>query len=282
MLSINKDTFTFSFQSSFLFLFLTLFFWPGAPMNYWTVVRVDVFVSFLILEENIHSVTVKYDVQFSRSVVSDSLRPHESQHARPPCPSWTPRVYPNSCPSSQWCHPAISSSVVPFSFCPQFLPASGSFPISQLFAWGGKSIGVSASTLVLPMNTQDLSPLEWTGWISLQVQGTLKSLLQHHSSKASVFQHSAFFMVQLSPLYTTIGKTIALTVWAFVGKMTSLLFKTLSGFVLTFLSSSKHFLISWLWSLSTVALEPKKRISVTGFHFCPFICHEWWDRLPWS
>ena len=140
MLSINKDTFTFSFQSSFLFLFLTLFFWPGAPMNYWTVVRVDVFVSFLILEENIHSVTVKYDVQFSRSVVSDSLRPHESQHARPPCPSWTPRVYPNSCPSSQWCHPAISSSVVPFSFCPQFLPASGFFPMSQLFAWGGQSI----------------------------------------------------------------------------------------------------------------------------------------------
>ena len=103
--------------------------------------------------------------------MSDSLRPHESQHARPPCPSPTPGVYSNSCPSSQWCHPAISSSVVPFSSCPQSLPASGSFPTSQLFAWGGQSIGVSASASVLPMNTQDWSPLGWTGWISLQSKG---------------------------------------------------------------------------------------------------------------
>ena len=106
-------------------------------------------------------------VQFSRSVVSDSLRPHESQHARLPCPSPTPRVHPNSFGSSRWCHPAISSSVIPLS-CPQSLPASESFPVSQLFTWGGQSIGVSASTSVLPMNTQDWSPLEWTGWISLQ------------------------------------------------------------------------------------------------------------------
>ena len=110
-------------------------------------------------------------VQFSLSVVSDSLRPHELQHARPPCASPTPRVYSNSCPLSQWCHPAISSSVVLFSFCPQSLPASGSFPLSQLFAWGGQSIGVSASATVLPMNTQDWSPLGWTGWISLQSKG---------------------------------------------------------------------------------------------------------------
>ena len=110
-------------------------------------------------------------VQFSRSVVSDSLRPHEPQHARPPCPSPTPRVFPNPCPSSRWCHPAISSSVIPFSFCPQSLPASGSFPVSQLFACGGQSIGVSASASVLPMNTQDWSPLGWTGWISLQSKG---------------------------------------------------------------------------------------------------------------
>ena len=94
-------------------------------------------------------------VQFSLSVVSDSLRPHESQHARPPCPSPTPGVYSNSCPSSRWCHPAISSSVIPFSCCPQSLPASGSFPMSQLFKWDGQSAGVSASTSVLPMNTQD-------------------------------------------------------------------------------------------------------------------------------
>ena len=106
-------------------------------------------------------------VQFSRSVVSDSFRPHESQHARPPCPSPTPGVHSDSRPSSQWCHPAISSSVIPFSSCPQSLPASESFPMSQLLTWGGQSIGVSALASVLPMNTQDWSPLEWTGWISL-------------------------------------------------------------------------------------------------------------------
>ena len=100
-------------------------------------------------------------IQFSRSVVSDSLRPHEPQRARPPCPSpTTPGVYPNSCPSSRWYHPAISSSVIPFSSCPQTFPASGSFPMSQLFAWGGQSIGISASASVLPMNTQDWSPLD--------------------------------------------------------------------------------------------------------------------------
>ena len=104
------------------------------------------------------------------SVVSDSLRPHESQHARPPRPSPTPRVYSNSCPSGQWCHPATSSSVTPSS-CPKSLPASGSFPVSQLFAWGGQSIGVSALASVFPMNTQDWSPLGWTGWIFLQSQG---------------------------------------------------------------------------------------------------------------
>ena len=129
---------------------------------------------------------IKYNsfssVQFSRSVVSDSLRPHEPQHARPPCPSPTPRVHPNSCPLSRWCYPTISSSVVPFSSCSQSFPASGSFQMSQLFAWGGQSIGLSASTSVLPMNTRDWSPSEWTGWISLQSKGlTLKSLLQHNS-----------------------------------------------------------------------------------------------------
>ena len=110
-------------------------------------------------------------VQFSHSAVSDSLRPHESQHARPPCPSPTPGVHSNSCPSSQWCHPAISSSVIPFSSCPQSLPASESFPMSQLFTWGGQSIGVPALASVFPMNTQDWSPLGWTGWISLQSKG---------------------------------------------------------------------------------------------------------------
>ena len=112
-----------------------------------------------------------WSVQFSCSVMSDSLRPHELQHARPPCPSPTPGVYSNSCPSSRWWHPTISSSVVPFSSCPQPLLASGSVPTSQLFAWSGQSIGVSASASVLPMNTQDLSPSGWTGWISLQSKG---------------------------------------------------------------------------------------------------------------
>ena len=110
-------------------------------------------------------------IQFSRSVGSDSLWPHESQHARPPCPSPTTGVHSDSRPSSQWCHPAISSSVVPFSSCPQSLPASKSFPMSQHFAWGGQSIGVSALASVLPMNTQDRAPSEWTGWISLQSKG---------------------------------------------------------------------------------------------------------------
>ena len=130
-------------------------------------------------------------VQFSSSVVSDSLRPHESQHSRPPCPSPTPGVYPNLCPSSRWCHPAISSPVVPFSSCPQCLPASGYFPMSQLFASGGQSIGVSASTSVLSMNTQDWSPLGWTGWISLHSKGFSRVF-----SNTTVQKHQ-FFGTQL-------------------------------------------------------------------------------------
>ena len=131
-------------------------------------------------------------VQFSRSVVSDSLRPHESQHARPPCPSPTPAVYSNSCPSSWWCHPAISSSVIPVSSCPQSLPASGSFPMSQLFTSGGQSTGVSASASILPMNTQDLSLSGWAGWISLQSKG-----LSRVFSNTIVQKHQ-FFGTQLS------------------------------------------------------------------------------------
>ena len=131
-------------------------------------------------------------VQFSCSVVSDSLRPHELQHARPPCPSPTPRVYPNSCPSIQWCHPIISSSVVPFSSRLQSFPASGSFQMSQLFAWCGQSIGLSASTSDLSVNTQDWSPLGWTGWISLLFKGLSRVL-----SNTTVEKHP-FFCAQLS------------------------------------------------------------------------------------
>ena len=115
-----------------------------------------------------HKCSAFSSVQFNHSVVYDSLRPHGLQHTRPPCPSPTPRVYTNSCPLSQWCHPTISSSVIPFFSCLQSFPASGSFPMSQFFASGDHSIGVSASASVLPMNIQDWSPLGWTGWISLQ------------------------------------------------------------------------------------------------------------------
>ena len=209
-------------------------------------------LQFTFTESNVNEVV---SAQFRRSVVSDSLQPHESQHARPPCPSPTPGVDSNSCPSSRWCSPAISSSVLPFSCLPSF-PASGSFPVSQFFSSGGPSIGVSASASVLPINTQDWSPLGWTGWISLQFKGLARvfpsirifsseSVLcirwpkywnfsfsispsnEHQDwsplewtgwtihlnwcSKASILWHSAFFTVQLSYPYVTIGKTVALT-----------------------------------------------------------------------
>ena len=162
---------------------------------------------------------LRLSVWFSRSVVSDSLWPLESQHARPPCPSPTPRVYSNSCQSSRWCYPAISPSVVPFSSCPQSLPASGSFQMSQLLASGGQSIGASASASVLPGLIS--FRMDWLDLLA--VQGTLKSLLQHHSSEASILQCSAFFTVQLSHPYMTTGKTIALTRRNFVGNVMSLL-----------------------------------------------------------
>ena len=153
--------------------------------------------------------------------MSDSLQHHELQCARPPCPSTIPGVYPNSYPLSQWWHPAISSSVIPFSSCPESFPESGSFPVSQFFSSGGHSIGASASASVLPMNIQDWSLLGWTGWIFLPSKG-LKSLLQHHSSKASILCHSAFFMVHLSHPHMITGKTIVLTTGTFVGKMMSI------------------------------------------------------------
>ena len=157
--------------------------------------------------------------QFSHSVISDFLWPCGLQQAKFPCPSPTPRACSNSCPLSQWCYPTISSSVVHFSSCPQSFPASGSFPMSQFFTSGGQRIGVSASASVSPSN-------EYSGLISfkidwldlLAVQETLKSLLQHHSSKASILRHSAFFTVQLSHPYMPKGKTIALTRQIFVGK----------------------------------------------------------------
>ena len=158
--------------------------------------------------------------------MSYSLQPHGLQHTRLPCLSLSSRVCSNSWPLSRWCHPIISPSIVPFS-CPQSFPESGSFPMSQFFTSGGQSIEVSASVSVLPVIIQDWFPLGWTGWISLQSKG-LKSLLQQHSSKASILQHSAFFMVQPSQPYMTTGKTTAFTRWTFVSKVMSLLFNPLS------------------------------------------------------
>ena len=205
--------------------------------------------------------------------MSDSLRPHGLQHSRPPCPSSTPRVYSNSCPLSQWCHPIISSSVVPFSSCLQSFPASGSFPMNHFFTSGGQSIRISASH---QSSQWILGLISFRmGWLDLlAVQGTLKSLLQHHSSKASILQCSAFFTVQLSHPYMTTGKTIALTRRAFVGKVTHLLFNTPSGLVITFPLRSKCLLISQLQSPSTVILDTKK-IKSASFH-CFSI------YLPWS
>ena len=148
----------------------------------------------VFLEHIISVVWKALSVQFSRSVVSDSLRPHELQHARPPCPSPTPRVHSNSCPLNRWCHPATSSSVVPFSSCPQSLPESESFPMNQLFAWGGQSIGVSASASFLLKNTQDWSPLEWTDWISCSPRDSQESSptpqFKSINSSALSFLHS--------------------------------------------------------------------------------------------
>ena len=149
--------------------------------------------------------------------MSDSLRPHGLQHTRPPCSKPTPRAYSNSCALSRWCHPTISSSVVPFSACLQFFPASRSSQMSQLFVSGGQNIRVSASTSVLPMNTQDWSPLGWNWLDLLAVQGTLKSLLQHHSSKATILQCSAFCTVQ--PSHPVLRDIITIKMISPVGKL---------------------------------------------------------------
>ena len=170
------------------------------------------------------------------------MQPHRLQHARPPCPSpTTPGIYSISCPLSQLCHPTISSSIAPLSICPQPLPASGSFQMSQLFSSGGQSIGVSASTSVLPIKHSGLISFRMDLLDLLAVQGTLESLLQQHNSKASILRCSAFFVVQLSHPYMTTGKTIALTRRTFVGKVMSLLFNILSRLVIAFLQAASVF-----------------------------------------
>ena len=168
--------------------------------------------------------------------MSDSSRPHGLQYARLPCPSPTARVYPNLCPLSQWCHPTISSSVIPFSFCLKSFPASGSFKTNQFFASGGQSIGVSASASALLMNIQDWFPLGWTGWISLKSKG-----LSRIFSNTTVQKHQLFFIVQLSHPYMTTGETIALTKRTFVGKVMWLIFNMQTMLVKLFFQGASIF-----------------------------------------
>ena len=204
--------------------------------------------------------------------MSDSLWPHELQHTRPPCPSPTPGVYPDPCPLSRWCHPATSSSVVPFSSCPQPSIRVFSNESPLCIRWPKDW---SFSFNISPSNEHQGLISFRMDWLNLvAVQGTLKSLLQHHSSKASILWHSPFFIAQLSHPYMTTGKTIALTRWTFVGKVKSLLFNMLSRLVITSLPRSKHPLISWLQSPSAVILEPKKIISVNASYLFLF-------SLPW-
>ena len=199
--------------------------------------------SWACISHSTHKACERFSlVQFNCSVMSNSLRPHGLHHARLSRPSPTPGACSNSYPSSWWCHPTISSSVIPFSSCLHSFRASGSFPMSQFFTSGWPKYW---SFSINPSN-------EYSGLISfridwfdlLAVQGTRKSLLQHHSSKASVLQRSAFFTVQLSHPYLTTGKTIALTSWTFVGKVMSMLFNMLSRLVIACLPRSKHLLIS--------------------------------------
>ena len=183
--------------------------------------------------------------------------------------NYFPKFAQTHVPLSRWCHPIISSFVVPFS-CLQSFPASRSFPVSRLFPSGGQSTRVSASASVLPMNMQGWFPLGLTGLSALQSKTLSKSFIQCHSSKASVLQHPAAFVVQLSHPYMTTGKTIALTVWTFVSKVMSLLFNMLSRLVIAFLPRS--LLILWRQSPSTV-------ISPLCF---PIYALKWWDQMPWS
>ena len=202
-------------------------------------------------------------VQFSHSVMSNSLQPQGEKHTRLPWPSPTLRACSNSCPSSWWCHPTISSSVVPFSSCLQSFPASGSFQ------WVSSSHQVAR---VLE-SIQDWFPLGWTGWISLQSKGLLRVFSNTTVEKHHFFS-DAFFIVQLSHPYMTTGKTIALTRWTFVGKIMSLLFNMLSRLIIAFLPRSKHFLISWLQSSAAVILEPPKIKSDTVSTVSPSVCQE--------
>ena len=205
--------------------------------------------------------------------MSDSLQSLESQHTRPPCPSPAPGVHLNSCPSSWWCHPAISSPVVPLLLLPPISPSFRVFSNQSTLCMRWPKYWSFSFSICPPMNTQDWSPLEWTGWISLQFKG-LSGVFSNHSSKASILRCSAFFTVKISHPYMTTGKTIALTRWTFVGKLISLLLNMLSRLVITFLPRSKCLFISWLHSPSAVILEPQNIKSDTVSTVFPSISHE--------
>ena len=213
-------------------------------------------------------------VQFSHLVVSDSLPPHGLQHTRTPCPSPTPRIYSNSCPLMSvmpsnhliHCHPLLLP--------PSIFPSISVFSNESLLCIRWQNY-CSFSFSISPSNEHPGLVSFRMDWLDLlTIQGTLKSLLQHHSSKASILWHSAFFIVQLSYPYMTTGKIRALTTWTFVGKVMSLLFNMLSRLVITFLPRSKRLLISWLQSPFAVILEPPKIKSVTVSIVSPYICHE--------
>ena len=211
---------------------------------------------------------------FSHLVGPNFLWSQGLHHSRLPCPSPSPKVHPSSCQLHQWCHLAMSSYNTVFTFCPQSVPASGSFPMSQLFTSDDRNTGASASASVLPMNIQDCLHLRLINLILLLSEG-----LSDVFSITTVWRHQFFgvlpsFMVQLWQPYMTTGKTIALTLGTFVGRVMSLLFNTLSTFVIAFLPRSNHLLSSWLHSPSAVILEPKKRKYVSISSFSPFICHE--------
>ena len=208
--------------------------------------------------------------------MSNSLWPIGLKHTRLPCSSPSLGAHSNLCPLSRWCHPTISSSIVPFSYCPQSFPGSRSFPMSQLFASGVQSTRASASASVLSMNIQDWLPLELTVSISLLSKEFSKSLL-HYSSKASILSCSAFFIVQLSHSYMTTGKTIFLIIQTFVGNVMCLLFSMLSRFVIAFPPRSKHLLISWL--AATVHSDFGAQESKVCH--CFLICHEVMEPMPW-
>ena len=214
-----------------------------------------------------------FALSFSCSVMSNSLWPRELKLTRLPRPSPSSRAWTNSSPSSWWCHPTISSSVVPFSSRLQSFPAPGSFLMSRPFASGNQSIGASASASVLPMNNQDWFPLGLTGLISLQSIG-LSRVFSNITAQNHQFFGPQPSLWSSSHSYMITGKIIALTRWNFAGKVMSLLFNMLSRLVITFLSRSKCLLILWLQSPSAVILEPKKIKSVTISIVSPSICHE--------